>query len=324
MPPASRLFQNWRLKLSALALSIFLWAVVQAEPNNSETFSAVPIEVQIADTSWVLAGAADPPVVQIRLGGVAREIIRLAQEGTTLRIPVSSVASRDTVIALRREWVEAAGRAGVTVESVTPATVRLAFEPAASRLVPVAARTAGQLQEGLTLLGGMSANPQFVRVRGPESRVAGLDSMRLRPLDLADVRQSGVFTVPVDTAGLLGGTAQPATVSLSLRVEEVLERIVPGVAVLVDSGEGEPELVSDPVTVQVRIVGPRSLVTGLDLSGLQAVATTEALMGMAEGEVRRVPLSVRGVPAGVTAEALTELVTIRRAEDVPPLVGGVP
>jgi YbbR domain-containing protein len=322
MPTASRLFRNWRLKLSALALSIFLWAVVQAEPNNSETFSAVPVEVQIADTSWVLAGPTDPPVVQIRLGGVAREIIRLAQEGTTLRIPVASVTSRDTVIGLRTEWVEAAGRAGVIVESVSPASVRLTFEPAASRLVPVAPRVAGRLQQGLTLLGGINANPQFVRVRGPASRVDGLDSMRLRPLDLGGVRQSGIFTVPVDTTGLLGGTAQPATVTLSVRVEEILSRAVPGVAVRVDSGEGEPELVSEPATVQVRIVGPRSLVTGLDLSRLQAVASSEALQGMAEGEVRTVPVRVEGAPAGVTAEPLPDLVVVRRAQDVGPSGGG--
>jgi YbbR domain-containing protein len=175
---------------------------------------------------------------------------------------------------------------------------------------------AGQVPEGLTLVGGISANPQFVRIRGPESRVAGLDSIGLRPLDLANVRQSGVFSVPVDTAGLGGGSAQPVTVSLSVRVEEVLERTVPGVAVRVDSGEGEPELVADPSTVQVRIVGPRSLVTGLDLSGLQAVAATEALLGMAAGEVRRVPLRVDGVPDGVTAESVVESVAVRRAQDV--------
>ena len=318
MPTASRLFKNWRLKLSALALSVFLWAVVQAEPNNSETFSAIPVQVQISDTTWVLAGPVDPPVVQIRLGGVAREIIRLAQEGTTLRVPITSVSSRDTVVAVRREWVQASGRAGVTVESVSPATLRLSFEPASSRLVPVSPRVAGQLSQGLTLVGGISANPQFVRVRGPGSRVAGLDSIGLRPLDLADVRRSGVFTVPVDTSGLMGGTAQPATVSLSVRVEEVLERTVPGVVVRVDSGDGEPELVADPTTVQVRIVGPRSLVTGLDLSGLRAVATAEALLGMAAGEMRRVPLRVEGVPAGVTAEPLVESVTVRRAQDVGP------
>ncbi len=316
MPPSSRLFQNWRLKLSALGLSVFLWAVVQAEPSNRETFSSVPVRVEIADTSWVLAGPADPPVLEIRLGGVAREIIRLAREGTTVRVPIGSVSSRDTVVTVRREWVEAAARAGVTVESVLPGSIALSFEPAVTRLVPVAQRLQGQVPDGLALLGAVTANPQFVRVRGPESRVSGLDSIGLQGFDLGSVRESGVYTVPVDTAGLMGGTAQPGTVSLSIRVEDLVERVLFDVSVAVDAGQGQPELVADPASVQVRITGPRSLVTGFDTGAVRAEVANELLLGMATGEVRRVPIRIEGVPAGLRAEPLVGSVAVRRAADV--------
>jgi hypothetical protein len=316
MPPSSRLFQNWRLKLSALGLSVFLWAVVQAEPSNRETFSAVPVRVEIADTSWVLAGPPEPSVVEIRLGGVAREIIRLAREGTTVRVPIGSVSSRDTVVTLRREWVEAASRAGVTVESVLPTTLALSFEPAVTRLVPVAPRLQGQVPDGLALLGDVTANPQFVRVRGPESRVSVLDSIGLRGFDLGSVRESGVYTVLVDTAGLLGGGAQPARVSLGIRIEEMVERVLPAVAVTVDAGEGQPELVADPASVQVRITGPRSLVTGFDAGAVRGEVAGELLLGMATGEVRRVPIRIEGVPQGLEAEPLVGSVAVRRAADV--------
>lgn len=316
MPPSSRLFHNWRLKLSALGLSVFLWAVVQAEPSNRETFESVPVRVEIADTGWVLAGAPDPPVVQIRLGGVAREIIRLAREGTTVVLPIASVSSQDTVIAVRREWVDAASRPGVTVESVVPGTVALSFEPAETRLVPVAPRLQGQVPDGLALLGDVTANPQFVRVRGAESRVSGLDSIGLQGFDLGNVRESGIYTVPVDTAGLVGGTAQPRTVSLNIRVEELVERVLSDVAVTVDAGEGQPELVADPASVQVRVTGPRSLVTGFASGAVRAEVASELLLGMATGEVRRVPIRIEGVPEGLEAEPLVGSVAVRRATDV--------
>src|SRR5690606_33872205 len=156
------LFHNWRLKLSALGLSLFLWAVVQAEPGNRETFSSVPVRVEISDTSWVLAGPAHPAVVEVRLGGAARGITRLAREGTTLRIPVTSVGSRDTVVSVRREWVEAAQRAGITVESVVPAALQLTFEPAVTRQIPVAPRIQGNVRGGVALVGDVLPNPQFV------------------------------------------------------------------------------------------------------------------------------------------------------------------
>jgi len=316
MPPAHSVFHNWRLKLSALGLSLFLWAVVQSEPGNRETFSSVPVRVEISDTSWVLAGPAQPTVVEVRLGGSAREIIRLAREGTTLRVPVTSVGSRDTVVSVRREWVEAAQRAGITVESVVPAALQLSFEPAVTRMVPVAARIQGNVRGGVALVGDVTASPQFVRVRGPESRVAGLDSIRLQPFDLATVSQSGIFTVAVDTSGLVGGSVVPSTVALGVRVEELVERILPGVVVEIETVPGQPRLVVEPGVVQVRLVGARSLVTGLATSEITASVGREMLLGMTTGEVRRVPVRITGVPARVTAETVEDGVEVRRAADV--------
>lgn len=316
MPSASSLIHNWRLKLSSLGLALFLWAVVQAEPSNRETFSSVPVRVEISDTSWTLAGPADPQVVEVRLGGAAREIIRLAREGTTLRLPIASVGSRDTVVSIRREWVVAGQRSGVTVESVTPGTIVLSFEPAVTRLLPVRTRTQGQLRAGLALAGDVLPTPQMVRVRGPESRVAGLDSIGLLPFDLGAVTESGVFPVGVDTLGLAGGFALPATVSLGVRVEEVIERVLSRRVVRVDGSEGQPALVAEPGEVEIRIVGARSLVMGLEPDAIDVFVGPELLLGMAPGEVRRVPVRIRGVPARVTAESLDELVTVRRAADV--------
>jgi YbbR domain-containing protein len=316
MPSASSLIHNWRLKLSALGLALFLWAVVQAEPSNRETFSSVPVRVEISDTSWTLARPADPQVVEIRLGGAAREIIRLAREGTTLRLPITSVGSRDTVVSIRREWVEAGQRSGVTVESVTPSAIALSFEPTVTRLIPVATRTEGQLRAGLALAGEILPNPQMVRVRGPESRVAGLDSIGILPFDLGAVTESGVFSVGVDTLGLGGGFAIPSSVSLGVRIEEVVERVLSGRTVRVDGSEGQPALVADPEEVEIRVAGARSLVMGLDPDAIDVFVGPELLLGMAPGEVRRVPVRISGVPSRVTAESLEEMVTVRRAADV--------
>jgi len=316
MPPAHSVFHNWRLKLSALGLSLFLWALVQSEPGNRETFSSVPVRVEISDTSWVLAGPVQPAVVEVRLGGSAREIIRLAREGTTLRVPVTTVGSRDTVVSVRREWVEAAQRAGITVESVVPAALQLSFEPAVTRLVPVATRIQGNVRAGVALVGEVTANPQFVQVRGPESRVSRLDSIVLQPFSLATVSQSGMFTVAVDTSGLVGGSVVPSTVALGVHIEELVERILPGVVVEIETVSGEPRLVAQPAVVQVRLIGARSLVTGLVTSEITASVGRELLLGMTAGEVRRVPVRITGIPARVTAETVEEAVEVRQAADV--------
>lgn len=314
--PTQALVHNWRLKLSALGLSVFLWALVQTEPSNQETLTSVPVFVQITDTGWTTSGAPTPSTVELRLGGPARDILRVAREGASIRIPLGSVGSQDTLVTLRREWVQLGQRSGLTVESMSPATVRLSFERAQTRLVPLAMRLTGQVQGHLALAAPTELNPRLVRVRGPASRVEGLDSLSLVPFDLSEIERSGAFTVRVDTVGLLGASIVPASATLEVRVEELVERILDGVVVQVDAGSEEEELVADPSAIQVRLSGARSLVTSLDPARLTVHVPAELLQGMAPGEERLVRVQVLGAPPLVTATLGTDRIAVRRAIDV--------
>lgn len=313
--PTQVLVHNWRLKMSALGLSLFLWALVQTEPSNRETFSSVPVQVAVADTGWTTAGAPLPSTVELRLGGPAREIIRLAREGTSIRIPITDVGSTDTLVTLRREWVDLGQGSGLSVESVSPATVRVSFERAQTRLLPISARFVGRVRDHLALAAYIDVSPALVRVRGPASRVAGLDSIPLVPFDLGELGRSGAFTVPIDTTGLMGTSVVPPTATLGIRVEEMVERTLEGVVVQALADPGEEEVVVEPSTLEVRLAGARSLVTAVDRSQLRVRVPPELLQGMAPGEERVVRVQLGGVPPLVTAVPETDRVTVRRAID---------
>ncbi len=313
--PTQALSQNWRLKLAALGLSVFLWALVQTEPSNQETFASVPVMVQVSDTGWTTSGAPSPSTVELRLGGPAREIIRLAREGMSIRIPIDVVGSQDTLIVLRREWVELGQRSGLSVESMSPSTIRVSFEEAQTRLVPVASRLVGRVRDHLALAAPVEVSPQIVRVRGPRSRVEGLDSLRLEAFDLSDVARSGAFTVSVDTTGLLGASVVPNTATIGVRVEDMIERVLDGITVQAIADPGEDQVVADPSVIQVRLVGARTLVTSLDPERLRVWVPPEYVQGLAPGEERVVNVRIEGVPALVTAILGTDRVTVRRAID---------
>jgi YbbR domain-containing protein len=313
---------NWRLKLSALGLSVFLWALVQTEPRNAETFSAVPVEVDVADTSWTASGPPTPSTVELRLTGPTREIIRLAREGTLVRVPIREVGSADTVVTLRRDWVALGEGRGVSVESLNPSTVRIVLEPAASRVVPLRVRTQGSLPGHLALASPIGLNPHLVRVRGPASRIQGLDSMPLLPLDLDEITKSGVHELPVDTAGLHGVRVMPPTATVGIRVEEEVERVLSGVPVIVRSPGGSESLSVSPTAVDVTLRGARTLVTAVNPADLRVWVSPELLSGMTPGEERRVPVKVEGVPALVSSSVPDDIVTVRApGERVP---GAVP
>ncbi|MGB1779046.1 MAG: CdaR family protein [Longimicrobiales bacterium] len=322
--PTQALTHNWRLKLAALGLSVFLWALVQTEPSNQETFASVPVLVQVSDTGWTTSGAPNPSTVEVRLGGPAREIIRLAREGTSIRIPVGMVGSQDTVIALRREWVELGQRSGLSVESMSPSTIRVSFEEAQTRLVPIAPRLLGRVRDHLALAAPIEFSPQIVRVRGPRSRVEGLDSLRLVAFDLSDVSRSGAFTVKIDTTGLLGASVVPMTATVGVQVEDMVERVLDEITVQAVSNPGEAEVVADPSTIQVRLAGARTLVMSVDPERLRAWVPAEYLQGMAPGEERVVNVRIEGVPELVTAIPGNDRITVRRLIDQAGLPGEPP
>ena len=309
------LVHNWRLKVFAIGLSIFLWALVQTEPTNQETFEAVPVRIQVLDTAWTTSGASAPATVELRLGGPAREIISLAREGTSIRVPIGTIGARDTLITLRREWVQLGQRSGLTVESISPATVRVTFEEAQVRMIPVAMRLAGRVPDHLAMAADIELSPQLVRVRGPQSRLEGLDSLILEPFDLSSISQSGLFAVAVDTSGFLGSLVVPPTASLGIRVEGLIERVLDGITVQAVANPVEAAVVADPATIQVRVMGARSIVTALDPSRLRVWVPTDLLLGMMPGEERFVRVQIDGVPALVTAAPEPEGITVRRVID---------
>ena len=308
--------RNRRLKLAALGLSVFLWALVQTEPRtSSESFQRVPVRVELTDTLWTLAGPTTPTEVELQLSGSSRDIIRLDREGTALSIPISQVGTPDTSVFLDRDWVELGQSTGLTVEFISPAMIELMFEPTMTRILPIATRVYGDLRDNLALASSVGLAPLNVRVRGSESQVSQLDSVWLEPFDLATVEKSGVFSVAIDTASLSGAYVSPDVVTMGLNVEDNIERVLQGFSVQFDAERIGADVTIEPVVVQVRFSGPRSLVNALDPSLLTVWVSPEDLEGILPGEERRVPLRLEGIPEFVTAISETTAVTAKRAAE---------
>ena len=308
--------RDWRLKLAALGLSVFLWALVQTEPRtSSESFQRVPVRVELTDTLWTLAGPPTPTEVELQLSGSSRDIIRLDREGTALSIPITQVGTPDTSVFLDRDWVELGQSTGLTVEFIAPAMIEIVFEPTMTRTLPIATRVYGDLRDNLALASSVGLAPVTARVRGSESQISELDSIRLERFDLATVEKSGVFSVAVDTASLSGASVFPDVVTMGLNVEDDIERILQGFSVQFDAERVGADVTIEPVVVQVRFSGPRSLVNTLDPSLLRVWVSPEDLQGILPGEERRVPLRLEGIPEFVTAVPETSAVTARRAAE---------
>lgn len=302
---------NASLKLLALVGAIFLWAIVPGTPDGTETLSNIPVRVQVGDPDWLVAGAPEPSGVTIRVSGPTREIIRLAREGTSIRVPLDEVGSADTVVGLRRDWVVLAGSPGVVVEEIVPGSVRMRFEQAASEAFPILVRTRGSLPDDLALAFPLGTTPGVVRVSGPARIVNDLDAVPTLPVDLSSVEGSGRIEVPLDTAGLGDALITPQAVSVGIRVTGVAERRLLGRGVEVE-GSPDFEPILDPPEIDVLMRGAPGRLDAAGFGSVRVVVDARLLSGMTSGESRRVPVAVLGVPDLLRAVPVTDSVQVVR------------
>ena len=298
---------NASLKLLAFVGAVFLWAIVPGAPQGGEVLADVPVRVQVADLDWVLTGEPEPSRVQVRVSGPTREIIRLAREGTVVRVPLEAVASSDTVVTLRRDWVAVQGAPRVVVEEVVPGAVRVRLEPARSESLPLVPALTGELPVGLALAAPPGVSPAVARVRGPARLLDEVTSIPLRPVDLSQIRGSGLVEVAVDTTGLGGLLVDPLRASVGIRVDPKAERRLTDLSIGVVNDPGY-DLVLEPAMSDVAVVGAQGRLDAAPLEQVGLVVDGRLLAGMAPGESRTVPVGVMDVPPLLSARAAVDSV----------------
>jgi hypothetical protein len=131
------------------------------------------------------------------------------------------------------------------------------------------------------------------------------------------VRDSEIVTVPIDTTGLGAPFVVPPDATIAIRVEQKIERLLEGQVVHADVREADVQLIVDPPSIAVRLVGARSLVNAMDVSLLRVSVPEVSLVNMLPGEQRVVPVQIDGTPGLVTAEPDVGVVRVRRVSELP-------
>lgn len=307
--------RNWKLKLAALGLALLLWTSLRVEALDRQSLPAVPVRVQLNDPQWAVASEPSPTTVEVRFSGPTRELFSLYLERPTVTVPVDRVASADTSVILRSEWVRLPNRPNVTVEEIQPRRVSLRFEHITQGVAPVALRTEGSLPEEMAFSEPLSTDPEVVRISGPVSQVEEVDSVPIQPLGLSDITSAGSRQLPVDTTGLYGLVISPGAVRVDYTVQERTQRSLGEVPIVPPQGRSEIQL--QPVTATVTVSGARSIVEELDPGTVWLEVPSGELAGLSPGNVRDVAVEVRGVPSLLDAAADVETVTARNPASDP-------
>lgn len=299
----SRLFaRNWTLKLVSFGLAVMLWVVVRVESPSTRPIAEVPVQVEVADPAWVLAGDPDPLQVQLEVSGSMGDLMALSAERPQVRVVLDNVAAADTAVRLTRDLVILPEGNAAVVDQVVPDRLVLRLDRLEAKMVELVVPTVGELDPSLALAAEPQAEPAQVRLRGASGRLESVRQVPLEPLDLTVLDRGGRFELAVDTSQFPGMEVLPRRVMVDLVLEPRIERRVLGLPLSAEPG-WSVGAVQPILTVQ----GARSLVEALDPLDLTLSVRTTGEGTESEGMV-----VVRGLPDLLQASVEPDRVTVRR------------
>ena len=176
-------FENVGLKLVALVLALVVYLHVYTDRPASLTMS-FPVEVAHLDDSLAVVSQT-PNAVSAELKGTGKQLIRLRLAEPNLVVSLAGVGPGRFQRGLTVQDLPMVSQIGLEVSRFQgPQMLELQIDRIGEREVPVAARIDGALPAGLLWSGEWFATPGFIRVRGPRSVLAKLDSLRLVTIKL--------------------------------------------------------------------------------------------------------------------------------------------
>src|SRR5436190_12772932 len=126
-------FRHLGLKLLSLGLAVVLWMIVSGE-ETVERGLRIPLELQQFPAGLELRGEA-PSLVDVRVRGSSDALSRMGSGDIVAVLDLHAAGPGQRLFQLTPEQVRAPF--GVQVVQLTPATIVLAFERAASKPVKV-------------------------------------------------------------------------------------------------------------------------------------------------------------------------------------------
>jgi len=176
-------FRHLGLKVLSVVLALLLWMIVSGE-EMVERGLRVPLELQQVPVGLELTGEV-PATVDVRVRGATGTLSRVSTGDVVAVLDLRSARSGRRLFPLTPDQVRVPF--GVEVVQVQPSALAMAFEPSASRQVPVKPAVDGRPAPGY-VVGALSADPKTVEVIGPESAVRRVTEALTEPVSVSGAR----------------------------------------------------------------------------------------------------------------------------------------
>lgn len=204
--------RNLALKILALLIAIWLWALVAREPI-AEVGLAVHVEFHNVPSNLEIA-TEDLPQAHVRLRGPARLLRTIQPEDIHVAIDLSGAAPGERTYDFSPSQVRVPP--GVTAVNVVPTQFHLTFDTSETRKLEVRPRVTGTFAAGFRIH-KITADPAYVTVVGPAKRVQALQAALTDPIDATGVVGQATFTTNPYVPDPLVRIVHPGTIHVTIQ-----------------------------------------------------------------------------------------------------------
>lgn len=295
------LLDNIGIKFLSLVLAVTVFLVVNTDKDR-EIRVTVPLKYEYPRDRYVLL-SAEVPEITVTIKGPWRRLRGFDERVIgRVELDLSSTPTGDVAIAPDRINLPP----GLSVTSVTPRAVRVAFDRLVEKTVEVTPVTGGTPARG-HVVGPVRVTPTTVKVRGGERVLAALGSVPTHEVSVQGAEET--FEEVIDLAPPAGVTAEPGQrVRVHVEIDdELVTRRYGGLAIAIraEGGVDAAKWAVVPRALEVTLTGALLAVEKASRELSVYVRVTPA-----DARPREAEVVIEGVPAGVGKRISPERVKI--------------
>lgn len=280
----SLLLDNLLAKIFSLIFAVVLWIVVIGEKHGQMQMN-IPLElVNIPEKAVVVSDI--PSSLSVIVQGPRTLLRTLSTRDIRRTVDLRGVGVGWTTIRILPDSIPVPR--GIEVVRVTPATLDLKLDPLKEVTLSVAVQLTGDVAKGYKV-DGIVVDPPKVTIKGGESELVGLSTVRTRPVNISGASGDVEEKVALELEGLHLVSVSPAKVTVRVKVVPLqMERTVENVQVRPAPQDLKAEIA--PQAVKVLIKGPVNVIEELKETDVQGIVN---LQGLGPGK-HTLPVSVSG------------------------------
>ncbi len=275
---------HWAYLGIAFLLAVFLWYTVTVR-DKVDSWMDVRLEFKGTPSNLIIRdGLVNKVSVRLRAAsGLTRSI---SSRSISVALDLSHITKGTTVMQITPEMLSLPS--AFHVMEISPQSIQIVADSIETRTVPFESFIV-EAPPGDFFVESVRFSPPAVKVRGPETLVAGLKSIRI-PLSLGNVTRSGTAALTAVVPVPSSTTVEPAQVNVEVDVEVRTKTVRLTREVVLALPEEGRTVKMNPARVTVTVDIPESQAGNAET--LARVIATVSLPPSAHGGPQKLPVNV--------------------------------